>query len=76
MHVYIDEANERYQMIPYTEFYNDAVNEQLDIKEDFPHFKDRKGYDSHLHVCLLVLIACNSITLRLAPALRDFPLDT
>ncbi|RUS18716.1 hypothetical protein BC937DRAFT_88420 [Endogone sp. FLAS-F59071] len=44
MHVYIDEANERYHLIPYTEFYNDAVNEQLDIKEDFPHFKDRKGF--------------------------------
>ncbi|RUS35429.1 hypothetical protein BC938DRAFT_483803 [Jimgerdemannia flammicorona] len=38
------QANERYHLIPYTEFYNDAVNEQLDIKEDFPHFKDRKGF--------------------------------
>ncbi|OBZ82387.1 Ubiquitin-protein ligase E3A, partial [Choanephora cucurbitarum] len=25
-------------------FYNDAVNDQLEIKEDFPNFKDKKGF--------------------------------
>ncbi|KAL1919135.1 uncharacterized protein VTP21DRAFT_2517 [Calcarisporiella thermophila] len=31
--------NDQHQLIPYTEFYNDAVNELIDIKEDFPNFK-------------------------------------
>jgi hypothetical protein len=30
-------------LIPYTEFYNDAINEQLEIKEDFPHWKAKEG---------------------------------
>lgn len=34
----------------YTEFYNDAVNEQLEIKEDFPNFKDKKGQVSSLRM--------------------------
>ncbi|GAN06323.1 o ubiquitin protein ligase E3A [Mucor ambiguus] len=36
--------NELEKYVSYTEFYNDAVNEQLEIKEDFPNFKDRKGF--------------------------------
>lgn len=35
--------NENENYISYTEFYNEAVNEQLEIKEDFPNFKDKKG---------------------------------
>ncbi|CAO3628009.1 unnamed protein product [Mucor hiemalis] len=35
--------NER-KYVSYVEFYNDAVNEQLEIKEDFPNFKDKKGF--------------------------------
>ncbi|KAI9012010.1 hypothetical protein CLU79DRAFT_770936 [Phycomyces nitens] len=36
--------NEEAHYVPYTEFYNDAVNENLEIKEDFPNFKDHKGF--------------------------------
>ncbi|KAG2200418.1 hypothetical protein INT46_002285, partial [Mucor plumbeus] len=36
--------NEIENYISYTEFYNEAVNEQLEIKEDFPNFKDKKGF--------------------------------
>ncbi|KAI8372246.1 hypothetical protein EDC96DRAFT_500434, partial [Choanephora cucurbitarum] len=36
--------NENKQYVSYTEFYNDAVNDQLEIKEDFPNFKDKKGF--------------------------------
>ncbi|KAI8387412.1 hypothetical protein BD560DRAFT_382404 [Blakeslea trispora] len=36
--------NEHKGYVPYTEFYNDAVNDQLEIKEDFPNFKDKKGF--------------------------------
>ncbi|KAL9551391.1 hypothetical protein PS6_005034 [Mucor atramentarius] len=36
--------NEQEKYVSYTEFYNDAVNEQLEIKEDFPNFKDKKGF--------------------------------
>ncbi|KAJ9077981.1 hypothetical protein DSO57_1011273 [Entomophthora muscae] len=36
--------NEDYGLIPYTEFYNDAVNEQIEIKEDFPRFRSRNGF--------------------------------
>ncbi|CAO3590665.1 unnamed protein product [Absidia cylindrospora] len=36
--------NEKLHLVPYTEFYNEAVNEHLEIKEDFPNFKDHKGF--------------------------------
>ncbi|KAG2232848.1 hypothetical protein INT48_006300 [Thamnidium elegans] len=36
--------NEKKKYVSYVDFYNDAVNEQLEIKEDFPNFKDRKGF--------------------------------
>ncbi|CAO3617098.1 unnamed protein product [Cunninghamella echinulata] len=36
--------NEKHKFVPYTEFYNDAVNEHIEIKEDFPNYKDRKGF--------------------------------
>ena len=42
--VFLDRLNENKQYVSYTEFYNDAVNDQLEIKEDFPNFKDKKGY--------------------------------
>ncbi|CEP14339.1 hypothetical protein [Parasitella parasitica] len=36
--------NEFEKYVCYTEFYNEAVNDQLEIKEDFPNFKDKKGF--------------------------------
>ncbi|KAG0175295.1 putative E3 ubiquitin-protein ligase HTD2 [Apophysomyces sp. BC1034] len=36
--------NERRHYVSYTEFYNDELNERLEIKEDFPNFKDHKGF--------------------------------
>ncbi|RCI03821.1 putative E3 ubiquitin-protein ligase HTD2, partial [Rhizopus stolonifer] len=36
--------NEHKKYVSYTEFYNEAVNDQLEIKEDFPNFKDKKGF--------------------------------
>ncbi|KAI9280047.1 hypothetical protein BY458DRAFT_451487 [Sporodiniella umbellata] len=36
--------NEKEQLVSYTEFYNRAVNEQIEIKEDFPNYKDKKGF--------------------------------
>ncbi|KAI8064399.1 hypothetical protein BC940DRAFT_306156 [Gongronella butleri] len=36
--------NEKHHFVAYTEFYNDAINEQLEIKEDFPNYKDHKGF--------------------------------
>jgi len=38
----IDKLNEKYKLIPYTEFYNDAINEQLEIKEDYPCWKAKE----------------------------------
>ncbi|EPZ32224.1 HECT-domain-containing protein [Rozella allomycis CSF55] len=38
------DANEQSEFINYAEFYNDAINEQLDIKEDFPHWKAKDGF--------------------------------
>ncbi|KAI8881104.1 hypothetical protein K501DRAFT_189738, partial [Backusella circina FSU 941] len=35
--------NEKRKCISYTEFYNDVINEHLEIKEDFPNYKDKKG---------------------------------
>lgn len=51
--LYIDRLNNEHKYVSYVEFYNDAVNEQLEIKEDFPNFKDKKGYvilDRHTSV--------------------------
>ncbi|KAI8084518.1 uncharacterized protein BX664DRAFT_337173 [Halteromyces radiatus] len=36
--------NEESHYVPYTDFYNEAVNEHLEIKEDFPNYKDHKGF--------------------------------
>ncbi|KAI9308061.1 hypothetical protein BJ944DRAFT_124404 [Cunninghamella echinulata] len=36
--------NEKHKFVSYTEFYNDAVNEHIEIKEDFPNYKDHKGF--------------------------------
>ncbi|ORX50733.1 HECT-domain-containing protein [Piromyces finnis] len=34
--------NEKYKLVPYTEFYNDEINEQLEIKEDYPCWKAKE----------------------------------
>ncbi|KAG2181863.1 hypothetical protein INT44_008679 [Umbelopsis vinacea] len=36
--------NEKRRFVKYEAFYNETLNEQLEIKEDFPQFKDRKGF--------------------------------
>eukprot|EP00158_Paraphelidium_tribonemae_P006101 Partr_v1_DN27678_c0_g1_i1_m65347 putative HECTc len=36
--------NESLKSISYEEFYNDAVNEHLEIKDDFPHWKAKEGF--------------------------------
>ncbi|RCH83458.1 putative E3 ubiquitin-protein ligase HTD2 [Rhizopus azygosporus] len=36
--------NEQQRLVSYTEFYNETVNEQIEIKEDFPNYKDKKGF--------------------------------
>ncbi|KAI7868452.1 hypothetical protein BDF14DRAFT_1982473 [Spinellus fusiger] len=36
--------NEQHHFVSYADFYNDTVNENLEIKEDFPNFKDHKGF--------------------------------
>ncbi|CAO3657776.1 unnamed protein product [Umbelopsis ramanniana] len=36
--------NEKRRFVKFEAFYNDTLNEQLEIKEDFPQFKDRKGF--------------------------------
>ncbi|CAG8508897.1 14076_t:CDS:10 [Ambispora leptoticha] len=35
--------NDEKKIIPFSEFYNDAVNEQIEIKEDLPPYKQRDG---------------------------------
>jgi hypothetical protein len=39
----VDSVNEEYKLIPFEEFYNEAINEHLEIKEDFPHWKANEG---------------------------------
>jgi ubiquitin-protein ligase E3 A len=39
----LDGLNEENARVNYTEFYNNAINEHLEIKEDFPNYKDKKG---------------------------------
>ncbi|KAI8981505.1 hypothetical protein BDB01DRAFT_723911 [Pilobolus umbonatus] len=36
--------NEEGRYISYTDFYNSTINEHIDIKEDFPNYKDKKGF--------------------------------
>ena len=38
------QINEKLKIISYEEFYNEAVNENLEIKEDFPHWKAKEGF--------------------------------
>ncbi|KAI8322422.1 HECT-domain-containing protein [Martensiomyces pterosporus] len=35
--------NNTHDIVPYSAFYNDAVNEHIDIKEDFPRFRMPEG---------------------------------
>ena len=36
--------NDQFNLISFEEFYNEAVNESLEIKEDFPHWKAKDGF--------------------------------
>ncbi|ORX45657.1 HECT-domain-containing protein [Hesseltinella vesiculosa] len=36
--------NERHRFVSFTDFYNDAVNDQLETKEDLSNYKDHKGF--------------------------------
>ncbi|KAI9298868.1 HECT-domain-containing protein [Neoconidiobolus thromboides FSU 785] len=36
--------NETHKLVGYEEFYNDVVNEHIEIKEDYPHFRSRNGF--------------------------------
>lgn len=38
------DINEHFGLVSFEEFYNEAVNEALDIKEDFPHWKAQDGF--------------------------------
>lgn len=41
-----DDVNDQLDMlIPLSEFYNEAVNEHISVKKDFPHWKARNGFD-------------------------------
>jgi hypothetical protein len=37
-------VNEMKSLMPFQEFYNEAINEHLEIKEDFPHWKAKEGF--------------------------------
>ncbi|KAK9708462.1 hypothetical protein K7432_009630, partial [Basidiobolus ranarum] len=45
--------NEEKCFIPFTEFYNDAINEQIEIKEDFPRYKTKDGFSFCNHPFIL-----------------------
>lgn len=34
-------VNEEKKLIPYTEFYNELINDKVDLREDFPHWKQQ-----------------------------------
>ena len=36
--------NERLHLVPYIEFYNELINEHLQIKEDYPKWKTQEGF--------------------------------
>ncbi|KAJ1966594.1 hypothetical protein IWQ62_002370 [Dispira parvispora] len=38
------QLNVRYQLVPLTMFYSEAINENLEIKDDFPKFKHKEGF--------------------------------
>jgi hypothetical protein len=40
----LHEVNEIHHLIPYFEFYNDLVNEQIDLTEDFTRWKQKSGF--------------------------------
>jgi hypothetical protein len=44
LHSHSDIVNEKQGYLPYTEFYNDLLNEQLDLQEDFVHWKREEGF--------------------------------
>jgi ubiquitin-protein ligase E3 A len=46
-----DRLNEKRRFVRFEAFYNETLNDQLEIKEDFPQFKDRKGYDDGSRTC-------------------------
>ncbi|CAG8566638.1 1145_t:CDS:10 [Paraglomus brasilianum] len=48
--------NEERALLHFSEFYNDAVNETIDIKDDFPHFKQKDGFSFCDHPFILTPI--------------------
>ncbi|KAJ1983490.1 hypothetical protein H4R34_001251 [Dimargaris verticillata] len=38
------DLNEQNQLLPFTDFYNETLNENLEIKDDFPKFKSKEGF--------------------------------
>ncbi|CAG8450723.1 5254_t:CDS:10 [Paraglomus occultum] len=48
--------NEERRLLHFSEFYNDAVNETIDIKDDFPHFKQKDGFSFCDHPFILTPI--------------------
>ncbi|KAJ1977816.1 hypothetical protein H4R35_002144 [Dimargaris xerosporica] len=38
------DLNEKRQLLPFTDFYNETLNENLEIKDDFPKFKSKEGF--------------------------------
>ncbi|KAJ1656434.1 hypothetical protein IWQ61_003991 [Dispira simplex] len=38
------QLNARYGLVPLTMFYSEAINENLEIKDDFPKFKNKEGF--------------------------------
>jgi hypothetical protein len=38
------DLNEKIKLLHFSEFYNDAVNDTLEIKDDFPQWKAKKGF--------------------------------
>ena len=46
---YVDEANQQTKYVSFTEFYNEVLDEQYDIKEDFFAWKNKSGWEGSVH---------------------------
>jgi hypothetical protein len=40
----LNSVNDKRHIIKYTEFYNDLINERIELKEDFINWKNETGY--------------------------------
>lgn len=40
-----DAVNDKTEKISYSEFYNDLINSNIELKEDFINWKQEEGYD-------------------------------